>query len=979
MRSHDLRPRSSLEPPESRRRRPTSRATTSSSQLLSRRAAGPAVDVARYLETADAKYKPPPQSFVPDLTAAFSAEPNGGTPHRSNRYRQISPAKKRRNNDDDDDDEREYGSGGGWRGEPHRYRMPRDDEEGPAYWCDEYDEYAAARGKRPYAERRVDSRGGTTSRVNYKTAGGSGRRRAPPDRSTHGTSPYDDEYEAYEDAGRRGAGRSPVRRPQQYVYSDEEEEDEEEVMDNRDDNRLRAGRYRTAARDYEHTPRRHHYQRETNASVTERVSSARRRPRPYAEEAVGTGDEGEPPQPPQQPRFISTTERVRYRNEVTRKVLDFVREVSDIYDCRATMESEIVSAMCIDPRWSKETKGVVTVASQPSKDQRIALNATLASLDILQSACVELVATYLTPEEKRYLGLNTHFFQSRRERETTYQYMPNSSSGRAGKKNVNSGRGMEEGREAKPPAATTTRKTTRSTRRRTSSGTSTHSEEEASEEAPEQERVGRGSQMGTRRDSVTTPVAPAKKHTRLTSSAASRTTRNTPNITNSNNTNSHLHRDPIGGGREEDHHRSTTSETRRRGPVSERSRVSTPRRTGRGEEEKHKKNKKEREDGDGDGEGEEVAADSGIPPIPASFAPPPLPPTYQVPPAMAAALSSPPPPPATATTTTTTTTLAEEVSVPSSGKVSQRTDPNKSARNINKEEKDDTDSAGDGDGDGSGQHTPEKLFFDSPPPPPPAGATTQTATAVRSPSASVSSSVEGSELTGGAGANTATIAGGGGGGGSVTGGGIAGGGGDGSSSNRRPGASSASVGAVAGGGKPVFPGSPNASSSVLLPSSSLRRLSSGGGAPPAVLPVKRMMPVGSASSSPPSPPAGVVVKKILAGPPPPAMMAIAKFRPAVPSGRSTPVGSPMSMLTTTPQPQPQPAPGQPPSFPSPPSSAVRQRSVSPTAPLGASMKSLSSSTVPALRSAPPPAAPAPPTQSPSLMDKFKEFAVSDSD
>eukprot|EP00796_Vickermania_ingenoplastis_P010763 gene10763-7491_t len=120
---------------------------------------------------------------------------------------------------------------------------------------------------------------------------------------------------------------------------------------------------------------------------------------------------------------ISTTERVRYRNEVTGKVLEFVRGVSEMYDCRQRMEQEVLNAMCVDPRHTSEHQSVVRVARKPTGEQRVALNAVVTSLELLQGACVELVASYLTPEEKRYLGLNTHYFQSRKERETAYQYV----------------------------------------------------------------------------------------------------------------------------------------------------------------------------------------------------------------------------------------------------------------------------------------------------------------------------------------------------------------------------------------------------------------------------------------------------------------------------------------------------------------------------------------------------------------------------
>lgn len=141
-----------------------------------------------------------------------------------------------------------------------------------------------------------------------------------------------------------------------------------------------------------------------------------------------------PPPTEPLPLLISSTERVRYRNEVTKKLLDWVRQVSDMYDCQETMEKEVWNSMCVDPRYTAEKKGsgpstarqgtgiVVTIAQRPQREQRVALRAVLASLEVLQGACVELVSAYLTPEEKRYLGLNTHFFQTQKERRTRYQY-----------------------------------------------------------------------------------------------------------------------------------------------------------------------------------------------------------------------------------------------------------------------------------------------------------------------------------------------------------------------------------------------------------------------------------------------------------------------------------------------------------------------------------------------------------------------------
>lgn len=172
------------------------------------------------------------------------------------------------------------------------------------------------------------------------------------------------------------------------------------------------------------------------------------------------------------PMLISSTERVRYRNEVTNKLLDLVRQVSDMYDCQETMEKEVWNSMCVDPRYTTEkkiraaapagtsssssttTRGilrpgiVVNIASRPQQDQRVALRAVLTALSLLQNSCVELVSAYLTPEEKRYLGLNTHFFQTQRERMTQYQYVGNSSKIRKAKEKETKKNRSEEGHES---------------------------------------------------------------------------------------------------------------------------------------------------------------------------------------------------------------------------------------------------------------------------------------------------------------------------------------------------------------------------------------------------------------------------------------------------------------------------------------------------------------------------------------------------
>lgn len=147
---------------------------------------------------------------------------------------------------------------------------------------------------------------------------------------------------------------------------------------------------------------------------------------------------------------ITSTEQVRFRNEVTSKLMEFLREISDFFDCKEILGSEVWQAMCVDPRYTKwitfkaptAARGVqhrkrVVVAAAPTHDQRRALDEVLGALEVLQRSAVQLVGTYLSPEEKRHLGLNTFFFQSINERENGYQYMKDG--GRSGRTRRGSG------------------------------------------------------------------------------------------------------------------------------------------------------------------------------------------------------------------------------------------------------------------------------------------------------------------------------------------------------------------------------------------------------------------------------------------------------------------------------------------------------------------------------------------------------------
>lgn len=123
----------------------------------------------------------------------------------------------------------------------------------------------------------------------------------------------------------------------------------------------------------------------------------------------------------------TSTERVRYRNNVTKKLIDLYDEVAELYECRENMNFQVTQAMRSDPRYTKERHGEVRLAYKPTPSQQAAITAVDVALEALHDACHELVAAYLTPEEKRYLGIDTHLFQTQAEKKSTYQYAPASS------------------------------------------------------------------------------------------------------------------------------------------------------------------------------------------------------------------------------------------------------------------------------------------------------------------------------------------------------------------------------------------------------------------------------------------------------------------------------------------------------------------------------------------------------------------------
>ncbi|CAD2221163.1 hypothetical protein AGDE_14433 [Angomonas deanei] len=128
---------------------------------------------------------------------------------------------------------------------------------------------------------------------------------------------------------------------------------------------------------------------------------------------------------------ISTVERTRLRNDVTKKLMEFMNEVSELNESKENMRKLLKNSMRVDPRYCRERGSIVHVLEAPQSEQTAALTAVLHSLEKLQEDVVELTANYLSPEEKRYLGIDTHQFQTRREKVSTYQYVQASDSERS--------------------------------------------------------------------------------------------------------------------------------------------------------------------------------------------------------------------------------------------------------------------------------------------------------------------------------------------------------------------------------------------------------------------------------------------------------------------------------------------------------------------------------------------------------------------
>ncbi|CCW71281.1 unnamed protein product [Phytomonas sp. Hart1] len=148
--------------------------------------------------------------------------------------------------------------------------------------------------------------------------------------------------------------------------------------------------------------------------------------------------------------LANATERTRYRNEVTRKLLSMYAEILQLNQSSDRMCQQLTEAMRTDPRYAKEKGGTVRSASKPTDQQEKALSGFVSTLATLHEASVELVAAYLTPEEKRFLGLNSHLFQTQQAKASTYQYISHFATGKRDPKKRSKPNPTEAREEAQP-------------------------------------------------------------------------------------------------------------------------------------------------------------------------------------------------------------------------------------------------------------------------------------------------------------------------------------------------------------------------------------------------------------------------------------------------------------------------------------------------------------------------------------------------
>nr|CCC92712.1 conserved hypothetical protein [Trypanosoma congolense IL3000] len=121
---------------------------------------------------------------------------------------------------------------------------------------------------------------------------------------------------------------------------------------------------------------------------------------------------------------VKRVECVRHRKEVSAMLVRLVNVIIGVgEDVQNTLLKELSDAMRMDVRRAREMKDGVVPRSSPSEEQSSALNEFAKAIDSLIEASRELVASFFTSEEKLFLGIDTHRYQTRKERATTYQYL----------------------------------------------------------------------------------------------------------------------------------------------------------------------------------------------------------------------------------------------------------------------------------------------------------------------------------------------------------------------------------------------------------------------------------------------------------------------------------------------------------------------------------------------------------------------------
>ncbi|RNF13055.1 uncharacterized protein Tco025E_06362 [Trypanosoma conorhini] len=130
---------------------------------------------------------------------------------------------------------------------------------------------------------------------------------------------------------------------------------------------------------------------------------------------------------------VKKLECIRHRREVRDVLLRVHCEIERLQgEADAWLVKSVYDAMRLDLRRAKDVYGEVKPLPHPTEEQEQALAAFAEGLAVLQDATVELVATFLSPEEKRFLGVDTHKYQTRAQRSTTYQYAPAAETKRRG-------------------------------------------------------------------------------------------------------------------------------------------------------------------------------------------------------------------------------------------------------------------------------------------------------------------------------------------------------------------------------------------------------------------------------------------------------------------------------------------------------------------------------------------------------------------